>query len=97
MKLQDSDSYEFPFYLKEPKKFFVFCQYMPEEFEMKFLGPQDIELEASVDRHFHAGHSHDDLVSSLSIELPELLDMNRLILGLKVFVKALPYERNSCG
>ncbi|MCH2207788.1 MAG: GTP-binding protein [Lentisphaerales bacterium] len=88
LRLQESDFYEFKFNLKEPKNLVVFCQHMPDEFDMKLLGPHEIVIETSVDCHFHAGHSHDDHVGSISIELPGLLDINRINLWLQVFVKA---------
>jgi G3E family GTPase len=57
--------------------YWLFTQHLPEEFALKLKNTSGVELTPSVHKKFDAGHSHDELVSSFSLETDRPLDAQR--------------------
>jgi hypothetical protein len=59
----------FPVSLAHDGRYALFTQHLPEEFDLKLLGPKLIDQ-----RRFVAAHTHDDAVASVSLTVREPLD-----------------------
>jgi len=57
--------------------YWLFTQHLPEEFALELRSPSDLVQEAIVQKNFDPGHSHDDLVTSFSIETDRPLHAER--------------------
>jgi G3E family GTPase len=57
--------------------YWLFTQHLPEEFASKLKDARGVELTPKVQRNFDPGHSHDERVSSFSLESARPLDPGR--------------------
>jgi G3E family GTPase len=57
--------------------YWLFTQHLPEEFALQLKDASGVELTPSIQRNFDPGHSHDELVSSFSLETDRPLDAQR--------------------
>ena len=87
LQLEDQETYEFPFTIKNPKALAVFSQHTPEEFDLKLHSQDDTEFTPLAEHFFNAEHEHDDAVSSVAIELPGLFDMDKINAWLSMFLE----------
>jgi G3E family GTPase len=58
-------------------RYWLFTQHLPEEFALTLKDASGVLLTPSVQRNFDPGHSHDELVSSFSLESARPLDPRR--------------------
>jgi G3E family GTPase len=87
LQLEGQDTYEFPFVMESPRAVAVFSQHTPEEFELKLYDQDDTEYTPVAEHFFNAEHEHDDIVSSVSVELSGLLNFGRIELWLNMFLQ----------
>jgi len=87
LKLEEQETYEFPFVIENPKAIAVFSQHTPDEFQLTLCNQEGAEYRPVVEHFFNAEHEHDDAVSSVAVELPGLLDMAKVNAWLDVFLQ----------
>jgi G3E family GTPase len=63
--------------VKEAGLYWLFTQHLPEEFALKLRDGRGDEQLPQVQKNFDPGHSHDDRVSSFSLETDRSLDSER--------------------
>lgn len=85
--LESGDNFRFPMVLDNAQRIALFTQHTPEEFNLVLQRSDGTELVPAVEHFFNAGHTHDNTVSSVSIELPGLFDMARINAWLDVFLQ----------
>jgi G3E family GTPase len=86
MLLQGSDEYEFSFSLAEAGLVAFFTEHTPEEFDLKLLVNSETEQAPVTEHFFDAGHTHDNEVSSASIEMSGLFNGAKLNAWLEEFL-----------
>jgi G3E family GTPase len=86
MLLQGSDEYEFSFSLAEAGLVAFFTEHTPEEFDLKLLVNSETEQAPVTEHFFDAGHTHDNEVSSASIEMSGLFNGAKLNAWLEAFL-----------
>jgi G3E family GTPase len=57
--------------------YWILTQHLPEEFALELRDPRNVLQEPRVDKSFDPGHSHDDRVSSFSIETTRPINPER--------------------
>jgi len=78
LQLEGRDIYEFNFETAANKEIAIFSQHTPEEFKLKLLNQEETEYTPVAEHYFNAEHEHDDAVSSVCVELPGLLDSDKI-------------------
>ncbi len=87
LQLEGQDKYEFYLEVKTPKDIAVFAQHTPEEFELALLSQDDTEYFPVAEHYFNAEHEHNDVVSSVSIELQGVFDGDIINAWLGIFLQ----------
>ncbi|MFT2798907.1 CobW family GTP-binding protein [Serratia sp. N21D137] len=87
LMLDGRDIYEFHFSLNDAQTIVMFTQHTPEEFDLKLVSHDETENKPVSEHFFNAGHSHNSEVSSVSIEMPGLFDLDKLNTWLSVFLQ----------
>ena len=67
--------------MKEPGEYAFFTEHTPEEFDLTLKSPDKLEILPTKEKYFDAGHTHDDTVTSVALELPGDLDSKRSTIG----------------
>ncbi len=68
----------FTFVLDSPSPVFLFTEHLPEEFDLKVLGPDGKRVVPESTRLFGAAHEHDETVGSVGIVVDGALSRERL-------------------
>lgn len=84
--LNGSDGFTFSL-LSATERLALFTQHTPKEFSLRLLREDGTELKPFAEHFFNAGHTHDDEVSSVAIELPGLFDMQKINAWLDMFLQ----------
>ena len=87
LALENGDSFTFPLRLPATERLALFTQHTPEEFSLQLLRDDGTEITPVAEHFFNAGHTHDDEVSSVAIELPGLFDMHKINAWLRKFLQ----------
>lgn len=87
LSLEGRCGYEFGFSISSDQSVAFFTGHAPEGLGMKLLTPNGDELSPVLEQNFHGEHSHDSKVSSVSVELPGLLDGAQLNAWLDEFLQ----------
>ena len=87
LTLKNRAEYEFSLSLPAPQSIAMFTQHTPEEFDLKLVSLNDTEYTSVSEHFFNAEHSHNSEVSSVSIEMPGLFDLDKLKAWLDVFLQ----------
>ena len=87
LQLGGRETYEFSFVLEASENIAIFSEHTPEEFEMQLFNQDDTEFTPVAEHYFNADHEHDDAVSSVSVELPGLFDLDKINAWLNVFLE----------
>ena len=64
--------------VKEPGEYAFFTEHTPEEFDLTLKSPDKLEILPTKEKYFDAGHTHDDTVTSVALELPGDLDSKKI-------------------
>jgi G3E family GTPase len=67
---------EFPIDVREPGLYVLFTEHTPEELDLRVLA-RDEAVQPVAARHFAAGHTHDDTVTSVGIEVAGKVDVEK--------------------
>lgn len=76
--LNGDQSYRFPFDVAAPATIACVSQHTPEEFDMKLLDETGKPLPPEAQHFFNAEHTHNNLISSVSVELPGFVDIAKI-------------------
>lgn len=87
LALENGGSFTFPLRLPATERLALFTQHTPEEFSLQLLRDDGTEITPVAQHFFNAGHTHDDEVSSVAIELPGLFDMHKINAWLDMFLQ----------
>src|SRR5690606_1976380 len=87
LALESADFFRFPMVVDNAKRIALFTQHTAEEFNLRLLRSDGAELTPVVEHLFNAGHTHDNTISSVTIELPGLFDMAKINAWLDVFLQ----------
>jgi G3E family GTPase len=68
---------EFTLRVRKADTYWMLTQHLPEEFALELRDPRNVLQEPRVKKTFDPGHSHDDRVSSFSIETDQPIDSER--------------------
>lgn len=86
MLLEGRDQYEFGFSLSQAESLAFFTEHTPEEFDLKLLSKDEVEHQPKTEHIFDPGHTHDNEVTSASVELAGLFNMEQLNTWLEGFL-----------
>ena len=78
LQLTGEAQYKFHIHNPTPGLYALFTQHGPEEFNAELLKKNGTQLTPLIEHRFNAEHHHDDTVTSVSIEIDEPLDGDRL-------------------
>jgi G3E family GTPase len=78
LQLTGEAQYKFHIHNPTPGLYALFTQHGPEEFNAELLKKNSTQLTPLIEHRFNAEHHHDDTVTSVSIEIDEPLDGDRL-------------------
>ena len=87
LQLVGQELYEFHLETEDAKDVAIFSQHTPEEFDMKLVNQDNAEYSPVAEHFFNAEHEHDDAVSSVSVELPGLFDIEKINGWLGMFLQ----------
>ena len=74
LELGRAESVQFDLRISQPGWYWLVTQHLPVEFDLKLMTPEGVTLNASPERDFAPGHSHDDRVGSFALEAEPPLD-----------------------
>ena len=86
LTLEGRDKYEFGFSLDSEQAVAFFAGYGPCELGLKLLNKDGVEIPPAIAHTFHAEHTHDSKVSSVSIEQSGAFDVTKLNTWLEEFL-----------
>jgi hypothetical protein len=77
LDLPASGEARFVLNVDKPGAYWLFTQHLPSEFALQLLREDGSAVSASVEKDFAPGHSHDELVGSISLQTTVPLDPQR--------------------
>lgn len=88
----ESENQEYNFHIGNAGYFALFTEHMPEEFNLQIISHEGNLIKPEIIKEFRAGHTHDEDVNSVGIEVEGSLDEEKFIFYINSVVRTFGNE-----